>query len=171
MGNKVAISEMENFSNALKEASADIKASLAKVEEKIEQVNNMKSFSGKAAKSAKQYFGEMHLTVLASFKGLFEDLEENLQQHIKTFESMVDSSYSAIIRSDYLQDVKEDINEIFETLQKQDEIISETIEDVSDISSATSPSFSEVDEWKKNAVKKINELDEDLDSFTGEDDE
>src|SRR5699024_5862607 len=171
MGNKVDISEMENFSNDLKEASADIKASLAQVEEKIEQVNNMKSFSGKAAKSAKQYFGEMHLTVLASFKGLFEDLEENLQQHIKTFESMVDSSDSAVIRSDYLQDVKEDINETFETLQKQDEIISETIEDVSDISSATSPSFSEVDEWKKKAVKKINELDEDLDSFTSEGDE
>src|SRR5699024_8082945 len=113
----------------------------------------------------------MHLTVLASFKGLFEDLEENLQQHIKTFESIVDSSDSAVIRSDYLQDVKEDINETFETLQKQDEIISETIEDVSDISSATSPSFSEVDEWKKKAVKKINELDEDLDSFTSEGDE
>src|SRR5699024_12736833 len=103
--------------------------------------------------------------------GIFKDMEENLQQHIKTIDSMLDSSYSTIIRSDYLQDVKEEINEIFETLQKQDEIISETIEDVSDISSATFPSFSEVDEWKKNAVKKINELDEDLDSFTGEDDE
>src|SRR5699024_11596497 len=55
----------------------------------------------------------------------------------ESFESMVDSSDSAVIRSDYLQDVKEDINETFETLQKQDEIISETIEDVSDISSAT----------------------------------
>src|SRR5699024_5241085 len=131
----------------------------------------MKSFSGKAAKSAKQYFGEMHLTVLASFKGLFEDLEENLQQHIKTFESMVDSSDSAVIRSDYLQDVKEDINEIFETLQKQDGIIREPIEDVTDITNATTTSVYEIDEWKKNAKKKINELDEDLDSFTNEDDE
>src|SRR5699024_9376734 len=108
MGNKVDISEMENFSNDLKEDSADIKASLAHVEEKIEQVNNMKSCSGKAAKSAKQYFGEMHLTVFASFKGLFEDVEEDLQQHIETFASMVDTSVSAVISSDYLQDVIED---------------------------------------------------------------
>src|SRR5699024_12281529 len=118
MGNKVDTSEMENFSNDLKEASADIKGSLAQVEEKIEQVNNMKSFSGKAAKSAKQYLGEMHLTVLASFKGLFEDLEENLQQHIKTFASMVDYSATAVIRSDYLQDAKADINDMLTTVPK-----------------------------------------------------
>src|SRR5699024_11744195 len=110
---KVDISEMENFSNDLKEASADIKASLAQVEEKIEQVNNMKSFSGKAAKSAKQYFVEMHLTVLASFKGLFQDLEENLKKNIKQFKTMENSSDSAIFKIDYLQFVNKKIIKFF----------------------------------------------------------
>jgi len=109
----------------------------------------MRSFFGKAAKEAKQYFGELHLTILESFRDLFDDLEANLQQHIDKFGSDVDSSDSAIIKSSYLQEVKEDINEVSEDLEKQDEIIHDTIKEVSDISSATPPSFSDVDEWKK----------------------
>src|SRR5690625_3633255 len=131
----------------------------------------MSSFSGKAAKEAKQYFGELHLTILESFRGLFDDLEGNLQQHIDTFGSDVDGSDSAIIKSNYLQEVKEDINEVFEDLEKQDEIIHDTIKEVSDTSSATPPSFSDVDEWKKKAIKKLTELDEDLSSFTSVGDE
>ena len=165
------ISEVTDFSNDLQEASADFRSQLDKVKESIEAVNGMSSFSGKAAKEAKQYFGELHLKILESFRGLFDDLEANLQQHIDTFGSEVDSSDSAIIKSSYLQEVKEDINEVFEDLEKQDEIIHDTIKEVSDISSATSPSFSDVDEWKKKAIKNLTELDEDLSSFNGVGDE
>src|SRR5699024_6769308 len=75
---------------------------------------------------------------------------------------------SAVIRSHYLKEVKEDVNEVFADLEKQDEIISDTIKDVSDISSAKPPSFSDIDEWKTKAIKKLKELDEDMESFTGE---
>src|SRR5699024_10480469 len=63
------------------------------------------------------------------------------------------------------------INEVFEDLEKQDEIIHDTIKEVSDISSDTPPSFSDVDEWKKKAIKKLTELDEDLSSFNSVGDE
>lgn len=42
---------------------------------------------------------------------------------------------------------------------------------MSDISSATPPSFSDVADYKKQSIKKIQELEEDLDSFTSKDDE
>ncbi len=87
----------------------------------------MDSFSGKAAKEAKVYFNELHLTVLESFRGLFDDLNENLVQHLKTFASEVDASESTVIESNYLQDVKEDINDIYESLQEHDESIYDTI--------------------------------------------
>src|SRR5699024_9280906 len=170
-GKNRVISEVIDFSDDLQEASADIRSQLDKVEENIETINSMGSFSGKAAKEAKQYFGEMNLTILESFRGLFDDLEANLQQHIDKFGSDVDGSDSALIKSNYLQDVKEDINEIFEDLEKQDEIIHDTIKEVSDISPATPPSFSDVDEWKKKAIKNLTELDEDLSSFNGVGDE
>lgn len=41
------------------------------------------------------------MTVLESFRGLFEDLNENLNQHLKTFASEVDSSASTVIESNY----------------------------------------------------------------------
>ncbi|WP_269410541.1 T7SS effector LXG polymorphic toxin [Lentibacillus daqui] len=171
MANKVDMSEVNDFSKDLQEASADFQSQLDKVIENIETINGMDSFSGKAAKEAKQYFGELHVTLLDSFKGLFDDLEGNLQQHIDTFESDVDSSDSAIIKSNYLKNVKKDINEVFEDLEKQDEIIHDIIGKVNDISSVTPPSFTDVVEWKKKAVKKITELDEDLSSFNGVGDE
>src|SRR5690625_3879606 len=171
IGSRVNMSEVTDFSHDLQEASADFRSQLDKVKEGIEAVNGMSSFSGKTAKEAKQYFGELHITKLESFRGLFDDLEGNLQQHIDTFGSDVDGSDSAIIKSSYLQEVKEDINEVFEDLEKQDEIIHDTIKEVSDISSATPPSFSDVDEWKKKAIKKLTELDEDISSFNGVGDE
>src|SRR5699024_4879385 len=107
-------------------------------------------------------------TILESFKGLFDDLEGNLEQHLSTFESEVDVSESALIQSQYLGDVKEDVKEIFKKLEKQDEIIADTIKEVSDISPAKPPEFSDVDEWKTKAIKKLEELNEDLDSFASE---
>jgi len=48
----------------------------------VDFINNMESFSGKAAKEAKGCFNELHLTILESFRGLFDDLDENLKQHL-----------------------------------------------------------------------------------------
>src|SRR5699024_881948 len=106
VSNKVDIAEVEAFSNDLEEISSNVRSSLDKVQERIDAVNNMESFSGKAAKEAKGYFNELHLTLLESFRGLFDDLNENLKQHIKSFGTEVDASESAIIESNYLQDVK-----------------------------------------------------------------
>ncbi|XGA31883.1 LXG domain-containing protein [Virgibacillus sp. CBA3643] len=141
------------------------------MQESIEAINGMSSFSGKAATEAKRYFGELHITILESFKGLFDDLEANLQQHMEAFRSEVDVSESAVIKSTYLQDVHEDINKVFEDLKKQDEAIHDTIQEVSDISSATPPSFSDVNEYKNKTIKKLNEVDEDLASFNNKGDE
>lgn len=124
---KVDIWEIDNFASDLQEASQDIRSSLDKVKESIDSFNGMDSFSGKAAKEAKVYFNELHLTVLESFRGLFDDLNENLEQHLKTFASEVDASESTVIESNYLQDVKEDINDIYESLQEHDESIYDTI--------------------------------------------
>lgn len=168
MSHKVDISEVHDFSDDLQEASEDIRSSLIKVKKGIETIDGMSSFSGKAAKEAKYYFNDLHQTILGSFRGVFSDLEENLNSHLKTFSSNVDSDESAVIKRDYLQDVKEDINEVFDDLNEQDEAISETIQKVSDITSAAPPSFSDVSQTKKDAEKKVRELDEDLSSFTNE---
>src|SRR5699024_10400070 len=132
----------------------------------IEAIDGMSSFSGKTGQDAKPYFNELHVTVLIAFQGLFEDLEANLREHIKIFEAEVDNSESAILTSHYLQEVREDIEKTFEKLTSEDETIYDIISGVSDLTSAKSPDFSDVNEWKKNVVKKTKEVEEDISSFT-----
>ncbi|HLR54324.1 MAG TPA: T7SS effector LXG polymorphic toxin, partial [Pseudogracilibacillus sp.] len=104
MGNhKVEMAEIEDFSTDLQEASEDIQSQLDQVKESIESINDMSSFSGKTATEAKKYFEEMHLTIIESFRGLFGDLEGNLNKHIQDFQTDVDASEKAKIESNYLQ--------------------------------------------------------------------
>lgn len=163
---KVDMGEVHAFSDDLQHISADINSQLAKVIKSVETIDGMTSFSGKTAKDAKRYFNELHVTVLTAFQGLFEDLEANVKQHIKTFESNVDESENTIITSHYLQEVREDIEEVFKKLTNEDEKIYDIITEVSDISSAKSPDFSDVNEWSKKATKATKELEEDISSFT-----
>lgn len=83
----------------------------------------------------------------------------------------MDVSETAMIRSNYLKDIQENVNDLYDYLVKQDETIHDTINDVSDISSATPPSFSDINEYKKETIKKLKEVDEDLASFTSKGDE
>jgi|SRR5690625_1203873 len=107
-------------------------------------INGIHSLSRKAAKEAKQYFGELHMTILESFRGLFDDLEGNLQQHIENFGSNVDGNDSAVFKSDYLQDVK---LRIWRNRMKSSMIKSKKCP----ISLPLLPHlFSDVDEWKKS---------------------
>ncbi len=171
MGNKIDIAEVEHFSDELKEASSNLHTQLNEVKNNIETVNGMKSFSGKAADAAKGYFTDVHLTLLESFGNLFEDLQTNVDQHMKTFRFKVDGNDNAIIRSNYLKEIKKEMQDVYEKLVDEEENIHETIQEVTDISSATSPSFSDVKEWKDNSIEKIQEVNEDLESFTSTGDE
>lgn len=167
IGNKkVDMVEVHAFADDLQQITSDVQAQLSKVIKSIETIQGMASFSGKAAKDAKRYFNELHVTVLTAFQGLFEDLEANVQQHINTFEAEVDDSETAIITSHYLQEVREDIEGFFEKLTSEDDTIHDIISEVSDITSAKSPDFSDVNEWQKKAVKAMKELEEDISSFT-----
>src|SRR5690625_6970207 len=109
IGNKkVDMAEVHAFADDLQQISLDMHSQFEKVIKSIETIQGMASFSGKAAKDAKRYFNELHVTVLTAFQGLFAELEANVRQHIKTFESEVDDSENAIITSNHLEAVRED---------------------------------------------------------------
>uniref|UniRef100_UPI001E352DAC T7SS effector LXG polymorphic toxin n=1 Tax=Gracilibacillus suaedae TaxID=2820273 RepID=UPI001E352DAC len=149
-----------------KSKSEDIKDSLSKVEQNIEEICNMTTFSGETADQAKLYFRDLHLTVLTTFDGVFTDLYENLNKHIETFQSRVDESSSTIIESNYVRDTMEDVSEDYEALQTHRDSVSSTISSISDISSATTPSFVAINNDKYSVINVGDNLQEDLDSFT-----
>ncbi|QKY69799.1 T7SS effector LXG polymorphic toxin [Lentibacillus sp. CBA3610] len=168
MGQKVDISEVIEFSDELKTASEDIKSNLKSVEESIESISSMSSFSGKTANEAKAYFEDFHKTVLTSFNGLFTDLYDHLKKHVQSFQSRVDSSESAIIESDYLNETERDIIDDYDRLSEEQDGVREILSSVSDISSANQPFSFTLDADKDDAVKTVTELEGELASFTSE---
>ncbi|MGP4040979.1 T7SS effector LXG polymorphic toxin [Gracilibacillus sp. D59] len=166
MGHKVDLSEVIDLSDEFKLKSEDIKDSLSKVEQNIEEICNMSSFSGKTADHAKIYFRDLHLTVLTTINGVFTDLYDNLNKHIETFQSKVDENRSTIIRSNYVRDTIEDVYDDFEALQAKNNSVISTISSISDISSATTPSFVSINNDKYSVVNVAEKLQEVLYSFT-----
>jgi|SRR5690625_3397434 len=120
------------------------------------------------ANFAKKYFNEFHLTVIESFEDLFTDLDNNLKQHIEAFQSNVDSSESAIIESDHLTDHKNDIDIEYQNLKGMHRTIEKTLDEVSDISSPSAPTTYSITNDNREVVKTIDELEENLTSFTKE---
>ncbi|MEN1967636.1 T7SS effector LXG polymorphic toxin [Lentibacillus sp. N15] len=168
MGNKVDISEVHTFCDDLETTSSSIKSSLDSIKADIDRMNAMESFSGQAATEAKGYFKEFHKTVLEAFNGLFHDLNKNVKQHLTTFEAEVDTSESAIVESDYLNNPESKVDKKYAQLEFEYQSINRTINDVSDISSATTPSFSSVKNNESTVIETIIDLEDKLSSFTSE---
>ncbi|GAB3799600.1 T7SS effector LXG polymorphic toxin [Virgibacillus kimchii] len=166
MGHKVDISEVIEFSDDLKTAAADLKSNLNRVEENIEQLDAIRSFSGKTAKEAKNYFNDLHKTLLKTFEILFTDLDEHVKKHLNSFGSRVDNSDSAIIESDYLMDTEGDVNDSYDRLSAEQESVRETIASVSDISSANHPSTMSLNSDYRSVIKVITDLERSLESYT-----
>ncbi|GGK05373.1 hypothetical protein GCM10007063_29730 [Lentibacillus kapialis] len=99
----------------------------------------MDTFSGKTAKEAKHYFSDLHKTVIESFDRLFTDLDDHLKKHLQTFQSRVDVSESAVIESNYLKNIEQDVSDDYDRLSKEQEAVRQTIASVSDICSASHP--------------------------------
>ena len=168
MGDRVDISEVIELSNDLKTASTEIKASLDRIKSDIDQIVAMDSFSGKAAKQAKNYFSDLHNTILDTFNKLFIDLDDNLKQHLELFQCEVDSSQTAVIDSNYLADTKMDIEEQYAQLSSEYQTINKTISSVADITNAAVPSFSYVENDENKVNEEITDLEDKLSSFTSE---
>lgn len=166
MGHKVDISEVIEFSDDVKSSTADIKTSLNSISESIDRLNSLESFSGKTATNAKNYFNDLHKTILITFEHLFTDLDDSLRKHLELFKSRVDTSESAIIDSDYVKDLELDIKEYWKKLSLEQDTVRETIKSVSDITSAIHPNYYPPEADKSDVIKIITSLEDELNSFT-----
>gem|GEM_PF-4606207 len=163
---KVDISEVIELSEDLNIAAADLKTSLNRVKKNIDELTAMRSFSGKTADEAKDYFNELHQTLVKSFEILFTDIDEHLKKHLNAFKFRVDASESAILEKNYLMDTKENVEDDYDRLSGERESVRETIASVSDISGANHPSTILLNSDYKSSIKVITDLESDLESYT-----
>lgn len=166
MGHKVDLSEVIALSDKVKTASNEVEAGIEKVLDHISSLRDMASFSGEAASSAKNYFGEFHGTLLESLYILFFDLKENLNNHIEKFQSNVDTNEQAIIQTDYLDSIRQTIDLEYQKLSGLGRNVQNAIQDISDIVSINSPTLYDITKSKRESVKIIDSLENELGSFT-----
>ena len=168
MGMKVDISEVRTLSSDLKSTANEIDSALDAIRTSIERINNMNSFSGKAAKNAKDYFIELHGSLIDSLQELYIDLEANLTDHLNAFEGSVDSSTTTIVESDYLNEIETDVNLEYSKLSSYHQSVERTIQNVNDISAASPPEMYSATRSKRDAEDVVIELESNLSSFTKE---
>lgn len=166
MGHKVDLAEVTAFSSKVNTSSQDVELSLDAVIDGVNKIRSMESFTGSAASSAKKYFGELHLSLSDAFQVLFISLNEHLKEHVEKFQSGVDSSSEAIVQTDYLETIKQELDTEYQKLSGYQRGVSGIIDDISDIVSISTPSFSSVINDYRDTAKIIDELDKNLNSFT-----
>lgn len=69
-------------------------------------MNQLNSFQGKAADEIKRYFSRVHGTTIAGFQIAAEELKNEFQKAIESFNSTVDSDSDTKIYGNYLDNVK-----------------------------------------------------------------
>lgn len=166
MSHKVDIAEVNEFSQSLKSASNDIALGIDSVINDIHQIRSMESFSGSAATTAKNYFGELHISLSDAFKTLFLLLHEHINKHLEQFESSVDSDQSAIVQSEYLQTVRQTVDIECKVLIGCQRDVCNVIDDISDIITITKPSSYSLVTLHREIINLMEELDRNLNNFT-----
>lgn len=165
MGYKVDLSEVIEFSNDLYSETTQLIDNIDVVKSKMDLIYQMDSFKGKTAGSIKTYLNEFHWNILDSFQELLAALQLNIDDHIQAFQSDVDASESAIIKSTYLNDQQEKMGEDYEKVEQTSTEVKSTISTVSDISAVSSPSFQTVTDASAETVEGIDKLDQNLKDF------
>ncbi|MFB1051935.1 T7SS effector LXG polymorphic toxin [Paraliobacillus sp. JSM ZJ581] len=166
MGKRVNLEEVVDFQDEWNTHVTEIKNSLTEIETDIEKICHLNSFSGVTADQAKGYFNDLHLTVLTTFAGLLTDLSDQVKHNITSFQAKVDGNKRAIVKHNYLQDIKEEIKEEYTALRECHNEFIDIVRSVSDITHANLSSFSTIRNNKQTLIAHNSNVQDDLDAFT-----
>lgn len=166
MNKKVDLIEVNAMSKKVATAKEAVVSDLNTVSACIDQLSSMESFQGETANSAKEYFSYGHQTIIASFQHLFINIHENLKNHIDTFQTNVDKSESTRIFSHYLEDLEQNIDENFTSLEEVSNNVNRTLIEVSDLIPMSNPDFNHVRYAHSEIHKIIENLRMNLDTFS-----
>ncbi|WP_424475013.1 T7SS effector LXG polymorphic toxin [Oceanobacillus kimchii] len=165
MTNKVDMVEIEQSSNDIAVISEDIMQSLDQLELDIDQVLSMETFRGKTADKAKNYLTHVHLEIINLLKEVWFELEVNLEKHIDTFTSTVDSNSNAIIETIYLKEVETEINNDYNSLEHEENSVHQAINQVADICHVTKPNLDNAFYQKREAIGIIDRTNDNFEIF------
>ncbi|HHQ0618159.1 TPA: LXG domain-containing protein, partial [Listeria monocytogenes] len=101
---RIDIAELNDFLHGLRSSNAEAKAMIRKIKEAAMDYAQDNSLKGEAVSTSKRYFSSTYKSICQSIIEALDESEERLAQYIREFGSQVDSSPSARIDAEILQE-------------------------------------------------------------------
>ncbi|UPH47988.1 T7SS effector LXG polymorphic toxin [Listeria innocua] len=102
---RIDIAELNHFLQGLRSSNAEAKKMIREIQQAASKYAQDKSLKGQAVSASQSYFTSSYPSIAQSILEALEESEERLAQYIREFGSQVDSSPSARIDAEILQEV------------------------------------------------------------------
>ncbi|EAE8347777.1 hypothetical protein BOQ23_12795 [Listeria monocytogenes] len=101
---RIDIAELNDFLQGLRSSNAEAKKMIRGIQQAASKYAQDKSLKGQAVSASQSYFASSYSSITQSILEALEESEERLAQYIREFGSQVDSSPSARIDAEILQE-------------------------------------------------------------------
>lgn len=109
---RIDIAELNDFLHGLRSSNAEAKAMIRKIKEAAMDYAQDNSLKGEAVSTSKRYFSSTYKSICQSIIETLDESEERLAQYIREFGSQVDSSPSARIDAEILQEAMAKVSQL-----------------------------------------------------------
>ncbi|EGP8955261.1 hypothetical protein I0239_002908, partial [Listeria monocytogenes] len=109
---RIDIAELNDFLHGLRSSNAEAKAMIRKIKEAAMDYAQDNRLKGEAVSTSKQYFSSTYTSICQSIIEALDESEERLAQYIREFGSQVDSSPSARIDAEILQEAMAKVSQL-----------------------------------------------------------
>lgn len=109
---RIDIAELNDFLHGLRSSNAEAKAMIRKIKEAAMDYAQDDRLKGEAVTTSKRYFTSTYTSICQSIIEALDESEERLAQYIREFGSQVDSSPSARIDAEILQEAMAKVSQL-----------------------------------------------------------
>ena len=157
----VRYTDILNVEQTYKRNLDELKNNIVFLRNSINAVVNDSNFKGAAADSIKNYFSDVHLTILDALDSVAQNMLDNMALYKSGYYS-VDASTNFIINEEYINLYKDNLNKRFteETTGVYDckDKVDKALLDIADIYSATSPSIANLEAANITVTNEMTNL-------------
>ncbi|HHQ1094103.1 TPA: T7SS effector LXG polymorphic toxin, partial [Listeria innocua] len=109
---RIDIAELNDFLHGLRSSNAEAKTMINQIKDAAMDYSQDNRLKGEAVSASKQYFSSTYTQIAQSIIEALNESEERLAQYIREFGSQVDSSPSARIDAEILQEAMAQVREL-----------------------------------------------------------
>ncbi|MBC1568160.1 hypothetical protein HCJ20_04445 [Listeria sp. FSL L7-1425] len=109
---RIDIAELNDFLHGLRSSNAEAKAMIRQIKEAAMDYSQDDRLKGEAVTTSKRYFTSTYTSICQSIIEALDESEERLAQYIREFGSQVDSSPSARIDAEILQEAMAKVSQL-----------------------------------------------------------